>query len=128
MFTYGYYTGMTALLKALDAVGGDIADQGKLQAELAKTTLSGDEAPWGDIELDANRQAVSNVFLKKIVDDTTGDGVPDVQTFARVPDVDQTFNGFFSADTPAPDRANPKCESGEAPPWVGKSETVSFAK
>ena len=55
-------------------------------------------------------------------------GVPDVQTFAQVNDVDQTFNGAFSAETPAPDRENPKCEAGEAPPWVGKSETVSFAK
>ena len=128
VFTYGYYTGMTALIKALEASGGDVADQSKLQAELAKTTLSGDEAPWGDVKLDANRQAISNVFLKKIVEDTTGDGVPDVQTFAQVNDVDQTFNGAFSADTPAPDRENPKCEAGEAPPWVGKSETVSFAK
>ena len=47
------------------------------------------------------------MFLKKIVDDATGDGVPDVQTFARVPEVDQTFNGVFSKDTPAPDRENP---------------------
>jgi len=128
VFTYGYYTGMTALIKALEASGGDVADQSKLQAELAKTTLSGDEAPWGDVKLDSNRQAISNVFLKKIVEDTTGDGVPDVQTFAQVNDVDQTFNGAFSAETPAPDRENPKCEAGEAPPWVGNSEAVNFAK
>jgi branched-chain amino acid transport system substrate-binding protein len=128
VFTYGYYTAMTALVKALNEVGGDVSDQSKLQAALAKTTLSGDEAPWGDVKLDANRQAISNVFLKKIVADNTGDGVPDVQTFARVPEVDQTFNGSFSKDTPAPDRTNPDCKAGEAPPWVGKSETVSFAK
>jgi len=52
----------------------------------------------------------------------------DVETFARVPEVDQTFNGAFSKETPAPDRENPSCEAGEAPPWVGKSEAVSFAK
>src|SRR5215207_1871564 len=125
VFTYGYYTAMTALIKALNEVGGDVSDQSKLQAALAKTTLSGDEAPWGDVKLDANRQAISNVFLKKIVEDTTGDGVPDVETFARVPEVDQTFNGFFSTDTPAPDRTHPDCKAGQAPPWVGKSETVS---
>lgn len=128
VFTYGYYTGMAALITALEAVGGDVADQSKLQAELAKVTLTGDKAPWGDVKLDSNRQAISNVFLKKIVEDTTGDGVPDVQTFARVNDVDQTFNGAFSADTPAPDRENPKCEAGEAPPWVGQAEDVSFSK
>jgi branched-chain amino acid transport system substrate-binding protein len=119
---------MTALIKALNEVDGEVADQKPLQAALAKTTLSGDEAPWGGVTLDGNRQAISNVFLKKIVDDTTGDGVPDVQTFARVPDVEQTFGGFFTEDAPAPDRENPECKSGGAPPWVGKSETVSFAK
>lgn len=126
VFTYGYYTAMTALIKALEEAGGDVSDQSKLQAALAQTTLSGDEAPWGDVKLDDNRQAISNVFLKKIVDDKTGDGVPDVETFARVNDVDQTFNGFFSAETPAPDRNNPECQAGEAPPWVGNAESVSF--
>ena len=48
--------------------------------------------------------------MKRIVKDKTGDGVPDVETFRRIPDVDQTFGGFFSADSPAPDRSNPKCE------------------
>ena len=90
------------------------------------TTLSGDEAPWGDVKLDDNRQAISNVFVKKIVADKTGDGVPDVQTLRRIPDVDQTFGGFFSADTPAPDRENPKCEKGTPPPWVGNAEKVDF--
>ena len=31
-----------------EAVDGDVCDQKKLQAALAKVTLSGDEAPWGD--------------------------------------------------------------------------------
>ena len=128
VFTYGYYTGMTALIKALEAVGGDVADQKKLQAELAKTTLTGEEAPWGDVKLDENRQAISDVYLKKIVKDKSGDGVPDVETFARVPEVDQTFNNVFTKDTPAPDRNNPECVSGESPPWVGNSEPVSFSE
>jgi branched-chain amino acid transport system substrate-binding protein len=68
------------------------------------------------------------VYLKKIVADNTGDGVPDVQTFARIPDTEQTFNGVFSKDTPAPDRDNPPCVSGAAPPWVGKSEPVKFSR
>jgi branched-chain amino acid transport system substrate-binding protein len=126
VFTYGYYTGTTALMKALEEVNGDISDQQPLQDALNATTLSGDEAPWGDVSLDENRQAVSNVFLKKIVADKTGDGVPDVQTLSRIPEVDQTFGGAFSADTPAPDRQNPKCEKGTPPPWVGNAEPVDF--
>jgi branched-chain amino acid transport system substrate-binding protein len=129
VFTYGYYTGMTALLKGLKEVDGDLSDQKKLQEALAGVTLSGDEAPWGDVKLDDNHQAISNVFLKKIVKDANGDGTPDVQTVRSIPDVDQTFAGVFTPDTPAPDRNNPKCvKSDTAPPWVGKSEKVSFGK
>ena len=127
VFTYGYYTAMSALIKGLEAVNGDVSDQKKLQEALAGLTLSGDEAPWGDVKLDDNRQAISDVYVKKIVKDANGDGVPDVQTFRRIPEVDQTFNGVFSADTPAPDRTNPKCTKGEPPPWVGNAEEVDFS-
>ena len=129
VFTYGYYTGMTALLKGLEEVNGDVSDQKKLQEALTGVTLSGDEAPWGDVKLDDNRQAISNVFLKKIVKDANGDGTPDVQTVRSIPDVDQTFAGVFTPDSPAPDRNNPKCvKSDTPPPWVGKSEKVSFGE
>ena len=78
------------------------------------------------MKLDDNRQAISDIFVKKIVADKTGDGVPDVQTFEKIPGVDQTFGGAFSASTPPPDRENPKCEKGTAPPWVGNAEKVNF--
>jgi len=126
VFTYGYFTASTALVKALKAVNGDISDQKKLQDALASTTLSGAEAPYGDVKLDDNRQAISDIYVKKIVPDKTGDGVPDVQTFERIPQVDQTFGGAFSKSTPPPDRSNPKCEKGTPPPWVGKAQKVSF--
>ena len=128
VFTYGYYTGMTALLKGLEEVDGDLSDQKKLQEALAGVTLSGDEAPWGDVKLDERHQAISDVFVKKIVKDANGDGTPDVQTIRRIPDVDQTFNGFFSPDSPAVDRSNPKCAKSEPPPWVGKAEKVDFSQ
>ena len=117
---------MSALLKGLEEVGGDVSDQKALQDALSQTTLSGDEAPWGDVKLDDNRQAISNVFLKEIVADNTGDGVPDVKTISSIPEVDQSFGGVFTADTPAPDRENPKCEEGTPPPWVGNAEPVNF--
>jgi branched-chain amino acid transport system substrate-binding protein len=128
VFTYGYYLDMVGLIKGLEAVNGDVSDQSKLQEALAQVTLSGDEAPWGDVELDENRQAISDVYLKKIVKDATGDGTPDVQTVSRVPDVDQTFNGVFTPETRAPDRSNPKCKKGPTPPWVGNAEAVDFSK
>jgi branched-chain amino acid transport system substrate-binding protein len=127
VFTYGYYTATVALIKGLEAVNGDISDQGPLQEALAGVTLTGEEAPYGDVELDDNRQAISDVYLKRIVEDKNGDGTPDVQTFRRIPDVEQSFGGVFSADSAAPDRNNPKCEKGSPPPWVGNFEEVSFA-
>ena len=116
---------MTALIKGLEAVQGDIADQSRLQQQLAEVTLAGEEAPYGDVRLDENRQAISNVFVKRIVRDQNGDDVPDVQTFRRIPNVDQTFGGFFGADSAAPDRNNPKCEKADPPPWVGQAEQVN---
>ena len=126
VFTYGYYTAGRALLKGLTEVNGDVADQKPLQEALGNVTLAGEEAPYGDVKLDENRQAISNVFVKKIVKDANGDGVPDVQTFRRIPDVDQTFGGFFSSDSTAPDRNNPKCAESDPPPWVGKAEEVDY--
>jgi branched-chain amino acid transport system substrate-binding protein len=126
VFTYGYYTAGRALVKGLEAVDGDISDQKGLQDALADVKLSGEEAPYGDVELDDNRQAISDVFVKKIVKDANGDGVPDVQTFRRIPKVDQTFGGFFSPESAAPDRNNPKCEKADPPAWVGKAEQVSY--
>jgi branched-chain amino acid transport system substrate-binding protein len=128
VFTYGYYTGMTALIKALEEVDGNVEDQGPLQEALASMTLTGDEAPWGDVELDDNRQAISTVYLKQIVKDANNDNIPDVKTISRIPDVEQTFGGVFSADTPPPDRENPQCEQGTPPPWVGNAEAVDFSE
>ena len=91
-------------------------------------TLTGDEAPWGDVSLDENRQAISDVYVKRIVADKTGDGVTDVESFRRIPEVDQTFGGFFTPDSPALDRQNPECEKADAPPWVGNAEKVSFGQ
>jgi branched-chain amino acid transport system substrate-binding protein len=126
VFTYGYYTAGRALVDGLNAVRGDISDQKRLQEQLASVTLEGEEAPYGNVKLDENRQAISNVFVKRIVRDQNGDNVPDVETFRRIPDVDQTFGGFFGADSAAPDRNNPKCAKSDPPPWVGNAERVSF--
>ena len=124
VFVYNYYTAAWALIKGLEEVNGDISDQSKLQEALKGVTL---DAPWGEIKLDENRNGVADNFVKEIVPDTNGDKVPDVKTIRRIPGVEQTFGGTFTADTPAPDRTNPKCEKGNEPAWVGNSEEVDFS-
>jgi branched-chain amino acid transport system substrate-binding protein len=124
VFVYNYYTAAWALTKGLEQVKGDIGDQSKLQEALKSVTL---DAPWGEIKLDDNRNGVADNFVKEIVPDKSGDKIPDVQTIRRIPAVEQTFGGTFTADTPAPDRSNPKCTKGNQPAWVGNSEKVDFS-
>ena len=66
------------------------------------------DAPWGEIKLDENRNGVADNFVKEIVPDTNGDKVPDVKTIVRVPGVEQTFGGTFTADTPPPGPHEPE--------------------
>ena len=127
MFTYGYYLNMVALIKGLEAVDGNVEDQAALQEALASVSLSGDEAPWGDVELDDNRQAIGSGYVKKIVKDANGDGVPDVQTFRRSTTSTRRSTGSSRRRLRLPDRTNPKCVAGEAPPWVGNAEEVDFS-
>jgi branched-chain amino acid transport system substrate-binding protein len=124
VFVYNYYNAAWALIKGLEAVKGDISDQTKLQDALKSTTL---DAAWGEVKLDDNRNGVADNFVKEIVPDTNGDKIPDVKTVRRIPGVEQTFGGTFTADTPPPDRTNPKCQKGNQPAWVGNSEKVDFS-
>ena len=101
-------------MKGLEPVEGDIGDQKAAPGGARRRDALGRRGAYGDVKLDENRQAIADVYVKKIVADKSGDGVPDVQTIARIPDVDQTFGGAFSRRTPPPDRENPKCEKGSA--------------
>jgi branched-chain amino acid transport system substrate-binding protein len=124
VFVYNYYNAMEGLAQALENVDGNISGgQKELQAALNDIQLDGG---YGQIELDDNRQAIADNYVKRIVPDTNGDKVPDVRTISRIPSVDQAFGGFFTAETPAPDRENPTCEKKQPPAWVGKAEPVNF--
>ncbi len=116
-FTYGYYVNTWGLIKGLEAVKGDISDQSKLQAALAKTELP---APYGTIKLDDNRQAVLTVFDQQLY---LKDSKLAVKTVTAIPDVDQTFGGTFGPDTPPPGRKSPTCEKRDLP-WVGHAQAV----
>jgi branched-chain amino acid transport system substrate-binding protein len=116
-FTYGYYANTWGLIKGLEAVKGDISDQSKLQAELAKVVLP---APYGEVKLDDNRQAIISVYDQQLY---MKDGKLAVKTINQIPGVDQTFGGTFSASTPAPGRNAPTCQKRDLP-WLGKATPV----
>jgi branched-chain amino acid transport system substrate-binding protein len=116
VFAYGYFTAMEAIAQALEQVKGDLSgDQAAFREALSSLEL---DAPLGPIKLDENRQAIMDNFLQQIVADQTGDDVPDVKTIKTIPQVDQTFAGFFSPETPSPDRTNPECKTADPPPWT----------
>ena len=116
VFAYGYYTAMEAIAQGLEQVDGDLSDDhAAFKEALSNLEL---DAPLGTIKLDENRQAIMDNFLQQIVEDQTGDGVPDVKTIKTIPEVDQTFAGFFSPETPSPDRTNPECKTADPPPWT----------
>ena len=124
VFTLGYWSAMTALGQALTSVNGDISgNQKALQAALAKVTIDG---PYGKISLDSNRQAIADNWVTQITPPPSGSNVPGLKTILQIPQVDQTFGGFFSPSTPSLDRTNPPCTKKTPPSWVGHEIPVNF--
>jgi YVTN family beta-propeller protein len=112
IFPVFYRNAMDAVLGALEAVEGDLGEgQRRFRAALADVVL---EAPNGRIRLDRNRQAVGTNYLVRV--DTTGSLSP--LTFRTVPNVEQTFNGYFGRTGPLPSRTSPPCKKGNPPPWA----------
>ena len=124
VFVYHYYGAVEAMAKAIEELDGDISDPAAFHETLAGIELTGVEAAFGDVVLDENRQAISDNYVKQVVEGPDG---PTVQTISRIPAVDQQFGGAFTADTPAPDRTNPTCEERDLP-WAGQAEPVDFSE
>jgi branched-chain amino acid transport system substrate-binding protein len=103
-----YYTAGEALARALDRsrAGGDA-----LREALAKTALAG---PAGPVRLDSNRQAIASTYLVRF-DPASPSLLP---TMKVVPNVEQTFGGYFGARTPPPSLSRPGCHQAPPPGWA----------
>jgi branched-chain amino acid transport system substrate-binding protein len=119
-FFYGYYVAGVAMVRALNDVGGDLSDgHAAFREALSTMTL---DAPFGDVTLDENRQAIVDTYVAQLVlDEDSGEVVQ--ETVAIIPQVDQTFGGTFGPDTPPPSREDPACEARDLP-WVGNAIPV----
>jgi branched-chain amino acid transport system substrate-binding protein len=70
LFAHGYYVNTKAALDALDSVKGDLSgNQANLRKTLSTMTL---KTPTGDVKLDANRNAVANMFLTEVAKGSDG--------------------------------------------------------
>ena len=100
-----YRDSMEAVLQALSTVHGDLSDgERRFQAALAKVQL---DAPNGHIRLDRNRQAIGPSYLSRILPGKKG--TLHARTFEAVPNVDQSFGGYFSGSDPLPSKTTPAC-------------------
>ncbi len=70
LFAHAYYLNTKATLDALDAVKGDLSNNhAAYRKALATMTL---KSPTGDIKLDANRNAVANMFVTEVAKNAEG--------------------------------------------------------
>lgn len=113
LFTEGYYVNMEAVVRALTAVKGNLG--GKQQAFRAALDKVAFVGPNGSNRIDANRNGIAPNYVSKVGADLA------LQTVFTIPNVSQTFGGFFSAKTPSPGRNSPACVKKTPPPWVGKA-------
>ena len=114
LFDIDYFNAMEAVMRALEAVRGDLSDGSSrfLQA-LSEVRL---DAPNGPIELDDRLQAIVPIYLSRVEEDEQGNLV--YRTFRRIDGVDQTYGGAVRMTTPTPDRTQPVCRHGDPPPWA----------
>jgi len=115
LFDIYYRNAMDAVLRALQAVDGDLSDgQRRFRAALAKVEL---DAPNGHIRLDANRQAIGPTYMYQV--DGYKQGALSYSLPPKtVPNVDASFGGHFGPNDPLPDRTQPPCTHGNPPSWA----------
>ena len=89
------------MLQALKVVKGDLSDkQVKFRAALNAIGAKGFNSVRGPIKLDINRQAIGNNYLIQL----TSLSPETYKTLRTIPNVDQSFSGFFTTKTPTPGR------------------------
>jgi branched-chain amino acid transport system substrate-binding protein len=105
-----YRNGVEAVLIALERTQGETGEP--LMEALARLKL---DTPAGRIRLDTDGQAVAPNFLTRVA---TTRGAPPFTTLQVIPDVEQTFRGYFKPSDPPPSRTSPACKKGKPPPWA----------
>ena len=102
------------VVEALEQVHGDLSrGERRLMAALADLNFA---SPEGPRRLDSRHQAIGVIYLGKMSRGKNGKLF--VRQIRVVPNVDQTFGGYFSGRTPAPSRTRPACRHGNPPPWA----------
>ena len=115
LFSANYWMNTWPAIQALKNVNGDLSGgQKKYHVALNAIGKKGLNTPEGFTKLDQNRQAIGNNYLIKLVK------LPGTyKTIRTIPNVSQSFDGFFTTKTPTPSRTSPPCVKKKPPSWVG---------
>jgi ABC-type branched-subunit amino acid transport system substrate-binding protein len=108
-----FFDSVEPAVEALEQVHGDLSrGERRLMDALARLKF---DSPEGPRRLDSNHQAIGVIYLGKMVRDEKGKLT--VRTIRVVPNVDQSFGGYFSGTT-AVSRTQPSCKRGHVPSWA----------
>jgi len=104
-----YYDAVEPLLEALQHLQGNTSDgERTLQRALARLHYA---SPEGPIRLDERGQAIGRTYLGRI-------GKGTVHQFRVIPNVDETFGGYFRPHSVPPGPHSPACvKLRRPPPW-----------
>ncbi|HZR92525.1 MAG TPA: ABC transporter substrate-binding protein [Gaiellaceae bacterium] len=98
-----YRDGVEAVLQALEHARGT-----SLLDALGRVDL---DSPLGRLHLDRNRQAIGPNYVSRIEPGR-------IKTVRVVPDVEQSFGGYFRPGDPPPSETSPRCVKRTPPPWA----------
>jgi branched-chain amino acid transport system substrate-binding protein len=119
-FFYNYWNAAWALVQGLNKSKGQVG--AALHRAMPRTLKPAFQvANKGVLRLDGRRQAVQDQYPLQIV--RGADGKPAAKVAGYVPNVDQTFGGYFGPKKKAPNRAVPGCAKRKLP-WQGKIRVV----
>jgi branched-chain amino acid transport system substrate-binding protein len=123
-FFYNYWNAAWALVQGLNKSNGQTG--AALQRALPRTLKPAFQvANNGVLKLDSRRQAIQDQYPLQIVKGK--DGKPAAAVAGYVPNVDQTFGGYFGPNKKAPGRNVPACTKRKLP-WQGKVRVVKNGK
>jgi branched-chain amino acid transport system substrate-binding protein len=110
------YDAVELALEAIAQVHGDLSHgERRLMAALPRV-LPQVKTPSGGLHFDRNRHAVGENFL---IEDMPGAGSGSApRTVGVIPNVDESFGGYFTAHSPPDSETQPICSKGHVPSWA----------
>jgi branched-chain amino acid transport system substrate-binding protein len=103
-------------LEAIARVHGDLSGGERRLRAVLPALLPQVQTPGGTLHFDRNRHAAGPNYLIRVEKAANGKLVP--RTVGVVPNVDESFGGYFTANSPPDSETEPVCRKGHVPAWA----------